>query len=93
MNDFISVKIIILGRVQGVCFRAETWREAINLGLKGYVRNRPDGSVEALFQGSQSAVETALNWCRKGSPAARVDEVIHEPVAFQEDLHDFQIRY
>ena len=93
MTDTLSVKVKILGRVQGVCFRAETWNAALGMGLKGYVRNLSDGSVEALFQGHQPDVDRMLRWCRKGAPASRVDQIKQETVPFQEDLADFQIRY
>lgn len=93
MIDSISIKIKIIGRVQGVYFRAETRNAARNMGLKGYVRNLADGSVEALFQGRPTDVEEMLKWCRKGAPASRVDQVIRESVPFQEDLTGFEIRY
>ena len=93
MTDVLSVKVKITGRVQGVCFRAETRNAARNIGLKGYVRNLADGSVEALFQGSPADVEEMLKWCRKGAPASRVDQVIRESVPSQDDLTGFEIRY
>ena len=63
----------ISGRVQGVFFRANTWKEARTLGLTGWVRNLPDGRMEALFEGEAAAAETMREWCRKGTPPARVD--------------------
>ncbi|WP_027363175.1 acylphosphatase [Desulfospira joergensenii] len=93
MKDPIGCKVKIMGRVQGVFFRAETRNAALNLGIMGYVKNLPDGSVEAFFQGSRPDVENMLGWCKKGSPASRVDDVIHEPMPFQDDLTGFQVLY
>ncbi len=71
----------IRGRVQGVWFRAWTERTARSLGLSGWVRNRADGSVEALFCGSAEAVKRMLELLHEGPPAARVDSVETEPDA------------
>ncbi len=75
-----TVHVRIEGRVQGVYFRAWTDTTARALGLAGWVRNRRDGSVEALFSGSADAVELMLDNCREGPPDAQVDhiEVIQE---------------
>ncbi len=65
----------IKGRVQGVFFRESARREAERLALKGFVRNLPDGDVEAVAQGPGQAVEQFISWCHKGPPAARVESV------------------
>lgn len=70
-----TVHVRIEGRVQGVGFRAFVEMHAEELGLAGWVRNRRDGSVEAVFQGSAEAVEEMLRLCREGPPAARVTGV------------------
>jgi acylphosphatase len=71
--------VYISGKVQGVFFRDSTRREADKLGVKGWVRNLPDGRVEALFQGEPKAVDELLRWCVRGPPAARVEDVeVHE---------------
>jgi acylphosphatase len=62
----------IMGRVQGVGYRAALCAEAESCGIAGWVRNRRDGSVEALVQGSPEAVERLLDWARHGPPGARV---------------------
>ncbi|WP_334110259.1 acylphosphatase [Thermodesulfitimonas autotrophica] len=67
--------VIVRGKVQGVYFRGYTQQEALAAGVTGWVRNLPDGSVEAVFEGEREAVERLVAWCRKGSPAARVTEV------------------
>jgi len=69
------VSVVVHGRVQGVAFRHYTCRQALELGVTGWVRNRPDGAVEGLFEGSDAAVDALLDWCRSGPPAARVDSV------------------
>lgn len=85
-------RVIVRGRVQGVWFRGATERQACALGLAGYVRNRPDGTVEAVFEGRARAVARAVAYCRCGPPGARVEgvEVIEEP---PEGLSGFEIRY
>jgi acylphosphatase len=70
-----QVHVRIRGRVQGVFFRASTEERARALGLTGWVRNSPGGSVEAVAEGEQAALEHFLTWCRQGPPAAEVDAV------------------
>ncbi len=72
-----AVRVVIEGRVQGVWFRGWTEREARRRGLDGWVRNLPDGTVEALFAGSEAEVRAMVAACRQGPPAARVT-AIHE---------------
>jgi acylphosphatase len=79
MTTFAARRVCIEGRVQGVWFRAWTAEQAMARGLKGWVRNRGDGSVEALFAGPEAAVEDMLRACREGPPAAAVSAVIAEP--------------
>jgi acylphosphatase len=78
-----SVIISIHGRVQGVWFRAWTTENAVKRGLRGWVRNREDGSVEALFCGPPAAVDEMIEACRCGPRSARVeriDQTLAEPV-------------
>ncbi|MGH6662482.1 MAG: acylphosphatase [Rhodospirillales bacterium] len=70
-----AVRVVIEGRVQGVWFRGWTIDEAQRRGLRGWVRNRRDGSVEALFAGEAAQVDDMVRACRRGPPAARVDTV------------------
>ena len=65
-------RVVIRGRVQGVGYRAWTEYTALDLGLEGWVRNRRDGTVEALFAGARELVEAMLEACRQGPPGARV---------------------
>ncbi len=71
----VAVRVRISGRVQGVWFRGWTVDTATAWGLRGWVRNRRDGSVEALFIGSKSAVESMIAACHEGPPLARVEQV------------------
>ena len=75
------VRVVVSGRVQGVFFRATCARQARALGLGGSVRNMPDGSVEAVFEGPAEDVEAMVAWCRTGPELARIDEVeiLEEP--------------
>lgn len=68
-------RVRVHGRVQGVFFRTETRDRARSLGLAGWVRNRPDGSVEAVFEGEPDRVESMVDWSRRGPPGASVDGV------------------
>jgi acylphosphatase len=74
-GDTRTVHVRIDGRVQGVGFRYWTEGVAVSLGLSGWVRNRRDGGVEAVFSGPADAVEEMLERCRQGPPAARVDRL------------------
>jgi acylphosphatase len=67
--------VVVRGRVQGVGYRAWVEYMALDHGLEGWVRNRRDGSVEAVFAGSPEAVAEMIEACRRGPPAARVDAV------------------
>jgi acylphosphatase len=69
------VRVRIHGRVQGVFFRAEARSRAESLGIAGWVRNAPDGSVEALFKGEPDRVDSMVEWCRHGPSGAHVTEV------------------
>jgi acylphosphatase len=68
-------KVVVHGMVQGVFFRAEARDRARTLGVGGWVRNAPDGSVEAVFEGEAERVESMVDWCSRGPSGARVDDV------------------
>jgi acylphosphatase len=76
-----AVALRIEGRVQGVWYRGWAMSEAARRGLRGWVRNRSDGSVEALLMGSEARVADMIEACRRGPPAARVSAVIERPAA------------
>jgi acylphosphatase len=69
----VVCRVVIRGRVQRVGYRAFVEQVALELGVEGWVRNRADGSVEALLAGPASMVEDMIEACRRGQPAARVD--------------------
>jgi acylphosphatase len=71
----IRRRVVVHGDVQGVFFRDTCRREAQAAGVRGWVRNNPDGSVEAVFEGEDAAVETLCRWCEKGTSHSRVDRV------------------
>lgn len=75
MSEITSVAVVVVGRVQGVTYRAWTRREAEARGLSGHVSNRADGAVEAAFTGPADAVEAMVQACWAGTPGARVERV------------------
>ena len=75
----VTRRVRIRGSVQGVGYRVSLARQARQMGIRGWVRNRVDGSVEAMIQGPAQDIEALLEWCRHGPPAARVDSVEHAP--------------
>jgi len=85
MSPRRAVRLRIRGRVQGVWFRGWTCEQAIARGLSGWVRNRRDGSVEALLVGPPDAVEAMVAACRHGPTHARVDEVVQEAAGAEAD--------
>lgn len=87
------VYLLIRGMVQGVYYRAFTRDIARHLGLKGWVKNLYDGSVEALFEGNKEDVEQAIKHCYVGPPGARVEGIDIRWEDYQGDLKDFQIKY
>ncbi len=91
MADLARARIRVRGLVQGVLFRQSTVDEARRLGLEGWVRNLPDGSVEAEAQGTRQGVEALVRWCRRGPPAARVEGVEVEWGAPAEGLGSFRV--
>ena len=84
-------RVVVQGHVQGVFFRETTKRRALSAGVAGWVRNLPDGSVEAVFEGERTAVERLVDYAREGPRGARVDWVdieAEEP----EGLSGFDVR-
>ena len=69
------IHLLIRGRVQGVYFRAAAVREARRLGITGWVRNRPDGTVEVVAEGDEDSIKELSSWANHGPSAARVDQV------------------
>jgi len=92
MEADVRAHVIVSGRVQGVFFRDETRRAAQKNGVVGWVRNLPDGTVEAIFEGKASAVDAVIEWCHKGSPLSQVAEVRVDWEKYAGDTDDFSIR-
>jgi acylphosphatase len=87
----VRAHVFISGMVQGVFFRQETRRRATSLGCAGWVRNREDGRVEAVFEGPEEAVEEMVRWCRQGPDSAEVRDVdVHDEDP--EGLEGFRVR-
>jgi len=85
-----TVRVIVQGRVQGVWFRAWTQKEALKRGLAGWVRNRSDGSVEALFRGPKGDVNDMMEACLEGPPSARIDKLTPEKTEETPGHSDFR---
>jgi len=75
MSEPVARRLVAAGRVQGVFFRDSTRREAIRLGVTGWVRNCPDGTVEAHVEGAPDAVAALVRWAREGPRHADVDDL------------------
>ena len=85
--------VVISGRVQGVFFRAYTRETAMTLNLTGWVRNLYDGSLEAVFEGGDTNVQSMLEWCKKGPPHAVVRHVDASEEPYTGEFRDFRITY
>lgn len=87
------IHLFVEGRVQGVFFRSETKAQADSLQLTGWVKNLPDGRVEAVFEGEEERVDALLAWCRKGPPYAVVKETDVREEPFTGEFSSFRISY
>lgn len=85
--------VVVSGRVQGVAFRNNTQKTAVELGVRGWVRNLPNGDVEGCFEGDEHAVRQLVEWCRKGPSAARVDRLVERDGNHTGEFGSFEIRY
>ncbi len=89
----VRARVIIEGRVQGVFFRHHTQEMASQLEVTGWVKNRRDGSVEALFEGNRKEVDEILRWCHRGPSEARVMDVHTTWENYTGEFEDFSITY
>ena len=87
----VRAHLFISGIVQGVGYRYHCRRQARSLGLAGWVRNLPDGRVEALIQGTREQVEDLIKWCYRGPAEARVSDIAVSYEEAGDDLKDFGI--
>jgi acylphosphatase len=92
MTELVRAHVIISGRVQGVFFRVATLEKAKKSKVAGWVKNKHDGSVEAVFEGEKSLVDSVLQWCQQGPPGSRVDNVNTEWETYTGDFSEFDIR-
>jgi acylphosphatase len=88
-----KVHILVNGRVQGVYFRQTTMQQARSHGVTGWVRNLPDGCVEAVFEGEETAVKALVNFCRKGPKGALVTDFAVNLEPFKGESESFEILY
>lgn len=88
----IRTTVTVRGIVQGVAFRHHTTRAAAQHQVTGWVRNLPDGSVQACFEGEEEQVQAMVQWCRRGPDLARVDDLIEEPGEYTGEFAGFSIR-
>jgi acylphosphatase len=86
MKGMTRTRVVVHGQVQGVFFRGSTVERAREVGVNGWVQNRPDGTVEAVFEGSPTQVAEMVRYCREGPPWARVERVEE----FEEELEDLR---
>ena len=92
-EDMVRAHVVVSGRVQGVWFRGRTRDKAEALGVTGWVRNRRDGAVEAVFEGSRPAVERMVAWCYQGPPLAVVQHVDLRWGDFTGEFAGFSVTY
>ncbi len=83
--------VYVSGQVQGVFFRAETANLAHRLNVGGWVRNLPDGRLEALFEGEKEYIEEAVDFCRRGPPGAHVQDLAVEWEEWKGEFRDFRV--
>ena len=89
----MRIRALVSGRVQGVCFRGETQKQASQLGLTGWVRNLPDDRVEVVAEGEEHRVQKLIAWCRQGPPRSRVDRVEALPEEYTGEYNSFAITF
>ncbi len=93
MAEKVRVRIIVSGLVQRVFFRSSTVEKAKEFGVCGWVKNLPDGRVEAVFEGDRQNVEKAVEWAKKGPPRAQVDGFEVNWQEYQGEFNNFKIKY
>jgi acylphosphatase len=86
-----TYKIIVSGKVQGVGFRAYTKKTALQMGLKGWVKNLNTGEVEILLQGDESKIEAMVQWCNRGPGISVVEKTFFEEINTEEEFESFTV--
>lgn len=92
LADMVRVHLWIEGRVQGVFFRSSTLEQAVRWGVKGWVRNCPDGTVEVVAEGPRKNIDDLVAWCHHGPPGAKIHHVQLKWEDNQDEFKDFRIR-
>jgi len=93
MTNKTQIKVVIKGLVQGVFYRVHTKNTADKLGIKGYVKNLANGSVEAVFEGDPDAIARMIDWCLKGPEISRIDNIQTQEIKTLSNFKIFEIRY
>ena len=93
METKVRARVIVSGRVQGVFFRMETRRAAERHGVFGWVKNRADGTVEAVFEGDKEKVDAVIDWCRRGPRHADVQGIDIHAENYTGEFKEFNITY
>ena len=93
MTDKTSLQVIVYGRVQGVFFRDFVKMRANEIGLTGYVRNLPEGSVEVLAEGERKHLEELIRYLKAGPTASNVENIVIRWAEYSGDYDGFSIRY
>lgn len=93
MAEQTRAHLVVTGRVQGVCFRLETQRAAARFNVTGWVRNKPDGTVEAIVEGAQTDVMSLIRWCQTGPSLSQVKTVVVTWQDYKGMYDDFGVRY
>ena len=88
----VTKRIFVEGMVQGVGFRFHTQKQALAMGVRGWVRNLDDGRVEVLAQGPSAAVKPLMEWLRRGPQRARVDKLTESDEDYSENFDSFEVR-
>ena len=93
MTNKTQIKVVIKGLVQGVFYRVHTKHTADTLGIKGYVKNLANGSVEAVFEGDPDVIARMIDWCHKGPEVSRIDNIQTQEIKTLSNFKIFEIRY
>jgi len=93
VDELVRAHIFVEGLVQGVFFRSNTRKKARELNVKGWVKNLPDGRVEAVLEGEKQKVKDLIEWTKRGPSAARVNNVDAKLQEYKGEFKIFEIRY
>ncbi len=93
MADKARAHVIVSGKVQGVFFRSETRKAAGQQGVTGWVKNKSDGTVEAVFEGDENDVAKMVDWCKTGSPQAEVKNVDADWGEYTGEFSSFEVKH